>query len=134
MYRTLIAILGAFALALLAAGLTFSKTTGAPADFRFVNGTEPKTLDPHLATGQPEGRVIWSLFEGLTRYEAKTMRPSPGVAESWEISPDGLRYTFALRKDARWSVDLARLLGSPVVQRDGVELYAVLARRLVQTA
>jgi ABC-type transport system substrate-binding protein len=62
------------------------------------------------------------------------MRPSPGVAESWEISPDGLRYTFALRKDARWSVDLARLLGSPVVQRDGVELYAVLARRLVQTA
>jgi oligopeptide transport system substrate-binding protein len=57
MYRTLLSILSVFAAALLLAGLTFSTTRDGPADFRFVNGTEPKTLDPHLMTGQPEGRI-----------------------------------------------------------------------------
>lgn len=103
MYRTLLAILSVFAAALLLARLTFSTTVDEPADFRFANGTEPKTLDPHLMTGQPEGRVASELFEGLTRRDAKTMRPAPGVAERWELSDDGLRYTFHLRANARWS-------------------------------
>lgn len=103
MYRTLLGILATFAVTLLIAGFTFQTTVDAPADFRFVNGTEPKTLDPHLATGEPEGRLIWELFEGLVRYDPKTMKPAPGVAERWEISEDGTRYTFHLRENARWT-------------------------------
>jgi oligopeptide transport system substrate-binding protein len=114
MYRTLLSILSVFAAALLLAGLTFSTTRDGPADFRFANGTEPKTLDPHLMTGQPEGRIASELFEGLTRRDAKTMRPAPGVAERWEVSPDGLRYTFHLRNNARWTD------GSPVTAEDFV--------------
>lgn len=114
MYRTLIAILLVFAGALLLARLTFSTTVDEPADFRFVNATEPKTLDPHLMTGQPEGRVAAELFEGLTRRDAKTMRPAPGVAERWELSEDGLRYTFHLRANARWTD------GSPLTAEDFV--------------
>jgi oligopeptide transport system substrate-binding protein len=114
MYRTLLTILSVFAAALLLAGLTFSTTRDGPADFRFVNGTEPKTLDPHLMTGQPEGRIASELFEGLTRRDAKSMRPAPGVAERWELSPDGLRYTFHLRANARWTD------GSPVTAEDFV--------------
>jgi len=35
------------------------------AGFSFNNETEPKTLDPPLASGNPEGRLIYALFEGL---------------------------------------------------------------------
>lgn len=43
------------------------------------------------------------LFEGLVRGNPVTLQPEPGVAESWSLSPDGLTYTFALRREARWS-------------------------------
>ncbi len=36
------------------------------ADFVFVNGAEPETLDPHVVTGQPDIRLCEALFEGLT--------------------------------------------------------------------
>ena len=65
--------------------------------------SEPKTLDPAQATGVREFQILQALFEGLTRYEPKTLKPLPGVAERWEISPDGKRYVFYLRKDAKWS-------------------------------
>jgi len=103
MYRTLLGILAAFAVALAAVGLTFSATRESPADLRVANGTEPKSLDPQLTTGNIESYISDALFEGLARYDAATVRPVPGVAESWDISPDGLHYTFHIRKNARWS-------------------------------
>jgi oligopeptide transport system substrate-binding protein len=102
-YRTLCGILLALGLLLALAGLSFSASTGRPADFRFVNGTEPETLDPHRMTGNIEGRIGNAVFEGLTRRDAKTMEAAPGVAERWDVSEDQLRYTFHLRRDAHWS-------------------------------
>lgn len=81
------------------------------ADFVFLNGAEPETLDPSLITGQPEGRLAGALFEGLTNVDEHG-RVIPGVAESWDISPDGRVYTFHLRKEARWSN------GDPVTAQD----------------
>lgn len=68
-----------------------------------INEAEPKTLDPHLYAGVPESRIFWSIFEGLTRAHPETLEPTPGVAESWDISDDGAVYTFHLREDAKWS-------------------------------
>src|SRR6185436_13005995 len=59
-------------------------------------------LDPTTVSGQSEGRVVSALFEVLTVKDPETLAPLPGVAESWEVSRDGLRYTFHLR-EARWS-------------------------------
>ncbi|NQU09825.1 peptide ABC transporter substrate-binding protein [bacterium] len=73
-----------------------------PADLVILNGTEPETIDPAIITGQPEGRVVTALFEGLTRNDPATARAIPGVAERWEISPEGTVYTFHLRR-AQWS-------------------------------
>jgi oligopeptide transport system substrate-binding protein len=70
---------------------------------RIGAGTEPHTLDPHLATGHNEHRILTSLFEGLTTLNQSTLEVEPGMAESWEVSEDGLLYTFHLRNDARWS-------------------------------
>jgi oligopeptide transport system substrate-binding protein len=72
------------------------------ADLVFVNGAEPETLDPAIITGQPEGRVVNALFEGLCAFD-ENGQAVPGVAERWEISEDGKTYTFHLRADAKWS-------------------------------
>ncbi|NOT30252.1 MAG: peptide ABC transporter substrate-binding protein, partial [Planctomycetes bacterium] len=74
----------------------------ARADFVFHNGSEVSTLDPAAISGQAEGRVAMALFEGLTVKDPATLEPLPGVAERWELAPDGLTYTFHLRA-ARWS-------------------------------
>ena len=67
------------------------------------NGTEPASLDPHIATGVPEHHIMSSVMEGLVLKDRRSLEPRPGVAESWTISDDGRVYTFKLRDDARWS-------------------------------
>ncbi len=114
MYRTLLGIVACLLGALLLVGMTFSASVEEQADFRFVNDTEPKTLDPHLATGEPEGRLLRSIFEGLMRLDAKSLEPIGGVAKSYDLSEDGTRYTFHLRKNAKWTD------GHPVTAQDFV--------------
>ncbi len=77
-------------------------------------GIELPTLDPHLSTLTNEYHVLSALFEGLVSEDPVDLHPVPGVATHWEISPDGLTYTFHLRADARWSN------GDPVTAHDFV--------------
>ena len=74
-----------------------------PADITILNGAEPQSLDPAIIVGQADMRVVQGLFEGLMRLDPKTSRPIPGLAERWEISPDGKTYTFHLRTNLVWS-------------------------------
>ncbi len=66
-------------------------------------GAEPAALDPHITTGLTEYSVMLALFEGLTTLDPVTMAVRPGVAQSWDISENGLTYTFHLDPQARWS-------------------------------
>lgn len=68
----------------------------------YNNGVEPQTLDPTTMTGLPEITLAMALFEGLTSLHPKTLQPVPGLAERWDISPDGLTYRFRLRPSL-WS-------------------------------
>jgi len=65
------------------------------------NGAEPESLDPAFAGSTMETNILGDLMVGLTTLDAAA-RPIPGMAERWETSPDGLTWTFYLRK-ARWS-------------------------------
>ncbi len=85
-----------------------------PADYTFNNSTEVATLDPARVTGVPEGRIIKALFEGLVVKHPRTLKPMPGMAESWSVSEDLLTYTFYIRKDAKWTN------GEPVTAHDFV--------------
>ena len=80
----------------------------------FRLGSEPQYLDPHLASSVSAHNVIIALIEGLVSEDPKTLKPVPGVAEKWEVSDDGLVYTFHLRKNAKWSN------GDPVTAQDFV--------------
>lgn len=85
---------------------------------------EPATLDPHLATLPDEFSLLRAFNEGLTTPNPAEGPPLPGVATSWSVSPDGRRWTFHLRTDARWSN------GDPVTARDFVFSF----RRLLTPA
>lgn len=69
----------------------------------FNNGAEPEHLDPAVMSGQPDGRIARMVFEGLTNSDPVTLEPEPGQAYRWDISPDGLTYTFHLRPGLLWA-------------------------------
>lgn len=70
--------------------------------FRMTLSNEPPTLDWNLATDSVSFAVLINLMEGLTEYD-DALNPKPAVARSWDVSEDGLTYTFHLRKDVLWS-------------------------------
>lgn len=74
-----------------------------PQIFHVGNGAEPQDLDPQAIQGVPEHKLMMALFEGLASEDPQDLHPVPAIAESWDISPDGLTYTFHLRADAKWS-------------------------------
>ena len=76
------------------------------------NQNEPATLDPHLMDAATDQNIALALYEGLTVFDEVTAQPVPAVAERWDVSPDGLVYTFHLRPAVRWSN------GDPVTARD----------------
>ncbi len=85
-----------------------------PADLTIINGNEPESLDPAIITAEADMRIVSSLFEGLTRQEPVAARAVPGLAERWDISPDGTSYTFHLRTNLLWST------GEPITADDVV--------------
>jgi len=79
--------------------------------FNWNIGADPKTIDPVLNGASDGGDVINQTFEGLVREKSGTVYP--GIAESWEVSEDGLTVTFKLR-ESKWSD------GSPLTAHDFV--------------
>src|ERR671912_862573 len=62
---------------------------------------DPRSLDPAMSTDVPTGRAVSYVFDGLTRFTPDA-RVEPGLAERWEVSGDGLTYTFHLRRGVRF--------------------------------
>lgn len=77
-----------------------------------ANESEPADLDPNTNIAGDSEKILSTLFEGLVTHSGDGVGIMPGVAQSWDISPDGLTYTFHLRADAKWSN------GAPVTSED----------------
>ena len=84
---------------------------------RIAQRNEPADLDPARATLPDEFFIIRALSEGLATPTPDGGPPLPAAAERWEISGDGLTWTFHLRRGATWSN------GSPVTAHDFVASY-----------
>ncbi len=67
------------------------------------NGIEPSTLDPHINTGSSESAILSEIYEPLIERGNDGLSLQPAAAASWDISDDGLIYTFHLQSDRRWS-------------------------------
>jgi oligopeptide transport system substrate-binding protein len=104
-----------------------AQTAAAPQEVtvNFLTQGEPDTLDPNRASFAyaADGAVIRQVFEPLLRFDANLV-PQPAAAASYEVSADGLTYTFHLRGDGRWSD------GQPVTARQ----FAYSWKRLLDPA
>jgi oligopeptide transport system substrate-binding protein len=120
--RQLNAILASTALASV---LVLGGVAAAQAQTTFHRGNtgEPETLDQHRTSTTYEAHILHDIYEGLVAHD-EVANVVPGVAESWQISDDGLVYTFTLREDARWSN------GEPVT----AEHFAYSMRRIMDPA
>jgi len=65
--------------------------------------SEPKTLNPAIATDGPSREVIGRMMADLIHINRASQQTEPALAMSWKASPDGLRYTLRLRKGLRFS-------------------------------
>jgi oligopeptide transport system substrate-binding protein len=74
--------------------------------------SDPETFDPGAMSGSVEGSVAYQIFEGLLSPPPGNGPPVPGAAASWEVSDDGILWTFHLRPEGRWSN------GDPLVAED----------------
>jgi peptide/nickel transport system substrate-binding protein len=67
------------------------------------NTADIQTLQPFLVEEQASIGIANLIYEGLTGGDVRTGQPSPtGLADYWEIAPDGKTYTFYLNQDAKW--------------------------------
>jgi ABC-type transport system substrate-binding protein len=90
--RPLLAVLAALVLA-------GCGSPGAPSRHELIDSRDnydPRSLDPALSTDVPTGRAVGYLFDGLTRFTPDA-KVEPALASRWDVSPDGLTYTFHLR-------------------------------------
>ncbi|MEA2511723.1 MAG: peptide/nickel transport system substrate-binding protein [Thermomicrobiales bacterium] len=60
---------------------------------------DPDTLDPHTTGLAATSRILIHILDPLVWRNPADGQFYPGLAERWEVSPDGLTYTFYLRKD-----------------------------------
>lgn len=98
-----------------------NKTQNADSNMITVDlGADISTLDPQMAEDVQSTRVAYDLFEGLLTQD-QSNKPIPGLAEKWDISPDGKIYTFHLRNGLKFSD------GSPITADDVVYSFQRVA-------
>ena len=68
----------------------------------FATISEPLTFNLALSNDAGSSGVLGYLFEGLTDISWLSGEPQPNLAESWDVSADGLTWTFYLRRDVVW--------------------------------
>ena len=111
--------------------LAVALTLGAPAaggaagrDLVIGLGGDATSLNPVVATDGVSYTVEWPLFDSLLELD-QNLAVRPLLAESWDVSRDGLTYTFKLRKGVTWHD------GKPFTARDvAFTFYSVLDPRV----
>lgn len=102
MARRIIAVLLGLIIVMLSFGGCFGRPK-ADESFAVPILDEPTSLDPQIADSDAEKMIILNCYEGLLRVN-KDGELEAGVAESYDVSADGLTYTFKLRQDAHWAL------------------------------
>src|SRR5262249_6199689 len=64
---------------------------------------DPKSFNDIVAQETSTTMVTELVYEGLVRTNAVTLKEEPNLAESWDVSEDGLQWIFHLRRDVIWN-------------------------------
>lgn len=65
--------------------------------------SDPKSFNPITSTENTTTEFTSYIYEGLVKANGVTLKPEPNLAESWEVSSDGLVWTFHIRPGVLWS-------------------------------
>ena len=84
------------------AGSTGSASGSTTSNVTVQIGPNPESIDPALNSTIDGGNMLITAFEGLLIVDENN-QVQPGQAESWEVSEDGLTWTFHLREGLKWS-------------------------------
>lgn len=68
----------------------------------YAQGSDPRGLDPALVDDGESAKIIVNIYEGLLKYNKDSTNVEPSLAESWDVSSDGLTYTFHLKKGVKF--------------------------------
>lgn len=68
----------------------------------YAQGADPRGLDPALVDDGESSKIIVNIYEGLLKYNKDSTKVEPCLAESWDVSKDGLTYTFHLKKGVKF--------------------------------
>lgn len=68
----------------------------------YAQGAEPRGLDPALVDDGESAKVMSNIYEGLLKYNKDSTKVEPSLAKSWDVSPDGLSYTFHLQQGVKF--------------------------------
>jgi oligopeptide transport system substrate-binding protein len=66
-----------------------------------LSGTDQLTLDPAVSSEMTSHDYIVQIFSGLLKFDSN-MEPAADIAQNWQVSPDGTKYTFNLRQDVKF--------------------------------
>ncbi len=69
----------------------------------FSTISDPKSFNDIIAKETSTTMITGMVFDGLVRMDAVKIEPVPALAERWEVSEDGLTWTFHLRPGVTWS-------------------------------
>ncbi len=92
-----------FSVLFFAGAMTFTVATAhAAKTFVYCSEGSPNTFNPEFATDSTSLNATNAIFNKLVEFKKGTTTIVPGLAESWQISKDGLTYTFKLRKNVKF--------------------------------
>ncbi len=111
--KGLLVLISGLIIVLLAAGTAWAQSASASAPASgaagqaggtFIEGTvnNMRTVNPWKAIESPEYEVLALNFDLLENFDKSTLQASPGVAESWTQSSDGMTWTFNIRPNMTW--------------------------------
>jgi len=111
-----------------AATATGQKFTIEPAKHKggtLIEGSfvDAKTLNPVLVSDTASSAVSSLIFEGIVFVDPQTVLPQGKLAEKWDISSDGITYTFTLRQGITWQD------GQPLTANDVKFTYDMLMNK-----
>ncbi len=83
-----------------------TEASAVPSELKAITvqegANDPRSIDPQRAIDTRDWLLLAQLFPSLTVLNLETQETMPGMAESWEVSEDGLVYTFHLLKEVPW--------------------------------
>ncbi len=85
-----------------ASGSQTAQKTAAQDTLIFAQGADPRGLDPALVDDGESSKIIVNIYEGLLKYAKDSTKVEPCLAKSWDVSKDGLTYTFHLQEGVKF--------------------------------